>query len=328
MSSARPLEGRRIAITGASGFLGLHLVKTLCTQGADVCALMRRPPLHPHWQDIAPQIVPGDLNDIGALARLVDCADAVIHAAGLIKARNLATFQAINRDGARALAKVARRHAPSARFVAISSLAAREPQLSHYAASKREGENALRDIYADAPQQLVIVRPPAIYGPWDTETLAIFRAAAGRFAPLVGAPDARIAMVHVHDAARAIAALTTAALPPDAPHIYALHDTQPQGYSPAEVIEAAAQAQANQPHLIALPGFALHAAGMAADLAAALGGPRTVFGRGKAREILHKNWAVIPEKEAPPPHLYQPSIGITQGFRDSAAWYRAAGWLR
>ena len=173
MSSARPLEGRRIAITGASGFLGLHLVKTLCTQGSDVCALMRRPPLHPHWQDITPQIVPGDLNDTSALARLVDGADAVIHAAGLIRR---AIWPRFRRSIAMVLAPWQSRAAsrPFARFVAISSLAAREPQLSHYAASKREGENALRDIYADAPQQLVIVRPPAIYGPWDTETLISF----------------------------------------------------------------------------------------------------------------------------------------------------------
>lgn len=328
MSDTRPLDGRRIAITGASGFLGLHLVKTLCTQGADVCALMRRPPLHPHWQDIAPQIVPGDLNDRAALARLVDGADAVIHAAGLIKARNMAAFLAINRDGACAMAKAARSHAPKARFVAISSLAAREPQLSPYAASKRAGENVLREIHTDVPEQLVIVRPPAIYGPWDTETLAIFRAAARRFAPLVGTADSRIAMVHVHDAVRAIATLTTAALPPGGPHIYALHDTQPTGYTPAEIMGAAAQALDNRPRLIALPASALHAAGMAADLAAALDGPRTVFGRGKAREILHKNWAVLPETEGPPPDLYQPSIGIMQGFRDSAAWYRTMGWLR
>lgn len=328
MSGARPLGGRRIAVTGASGFLGLHLVPWLCSQGADVCVLMRRPAQPALWQDISPQIVHGDLNDTDALARLVSGADAVIHVAGLIKARNLAAFLTVNRDGARAAAQATMRNAPKARFVGISSLAARAPQLSAYAASKREGESALREIYADAPDKLVIVRPPAIYGPWDRETLTIFRAASGWIAPVVGAPDGQIAMVHVHDAVRAISALATNTLPHREPPIYALHDTRPQGYTPAEIMTAAAQAVDNRPHLIALPGFALHAAGLAADLVAALGGPRTVFGRGKAREILHKNWAVLPETEALPPGLYQPSIGIVQGFRDTAAWYRAAGWLR
>src|SRR3546814_6136939 len=89
-------------------------------------------------------------------------------------------------------------------LVLVSSLAAREPGLSHYAASKAAGEQALR---ASGVRNWVVVRPSAIYGPWDRETLAFFRAAAGPVLPVLGGGGARICLVHAADAAGAIVAL-------------------------------------------------------------------------------------------------------------------------
>ena len=89
-----------------------------------------------------PQIVAGDLRDPAALAQLTTGVDAIVHVAGLIKATRTRHYFDVNQAGAAALAEAARRHAPRAHFLHVSTIAAREPQLSDYAASKSAGEKA------------------------------------------------------------------------------------------------------------------------------------------------------------------------------------------
>jgi nucleoside-diphosphate-sugar epimerase len=310
-----------VAVTGATGFLGLYLVTALAREGAHVRILARRPSAPEPWRGIPLDIVAGSLADAGALDRLATGADAVVHVAGLIKARDAATFLQVNRDGTRAAAEAARRHAPTARFVAISSLAAREPQLSPYAASKRAGEASARAVYHDAPEQLVIVRPPAIYGPWDRETLAIFQAASRAVAPVFGA--GRTAFVHVGDAAAAIARLAMGA---GSAGLYALADTRPAGYGMVELLGEAARAVGGNPRLVRVPDGILLAAGKASGAWGRLRGHAPIFTAGKAREMLHPDWSVTPG-ELLPPDIYRSQIGLAEGFRTTVAWYRAAKWL-
>ena len=189
-----------VAVTGATGFLGRHLVRALAQDGWTPRVLVRRDPIHPLWRDLEVEVVVGDLKTPGGLDRLCRGAEVVIHVAGLIKAASLEGFNVVNRDGARAAAAASK--AAGARFILVSSLAAREPRLSNYAASKRAGEDAAREIRPDA----LIVRPPAIYGPGDTETLGLFKIAAQSPVLPVLSPDARVAMIHVQDAAAKLAA--------------------------------------------------------------------------------------------------------------------------
>src|SRR5436190_1019910 len=122
----------RAAVTGATGFLGRRLVPALVERGWEARALVRRAPETGLWDAAAPDLVRGDLADEAALRTLCDGVDAVIHAAGLIKARNRAAFFEANEAGARRVAQAA----GGARVLLVSSLAAREPRLSDYAASK------------------------------------------------------------------------------------------------------------------------------------------------------------------------------------------------
>ncbi|HEY7977123.1 MAG TPA: SDR family NAD(P)-dependent oxidoreductase [Rhizomicrobium sp.] len=312
---------RVVAVTGATGFLGLHLVAELAREGARVRILTRRDPVHDLWRDLALDVVPGGLENVQALERLVAGADAVVHGAGLIKARSLAQFLRTNRDGTHAVAGAARRHAPDARFIAISSLAAREPQLSDYAASKRAGEDVARAAYANAPDKLVIVRPPAIYGPWDRETLAIFKAAAQPIVPLFG--KGRAAIVHVATAAAALARL---AMGSGDAGLYALADPQPEGYTMRELLTEAARAMGTHPRFVPLPDRVVMAAGRASALWGAMTGVPPIFTLGKARELLHPDWS-ISTAERLPPALYQENIGILPGFHETVEWYRRAKWL-
>jgi nucleoside-diphosphate-sugar epimerase len=314
-------QKRVVAVTGATGFLGLHLIPALIQAGAHVRILARRDPTHPAWQGLGFETVRGDLDDPAALTRLVAGADTVIHAAGLIKARNLAEFLHVNQGGSAAMAMAAKQHAPQARFIAISSLAAREPQLSDYAFSKRAGEDAARAAYASALEQLTIIRPPAIYGPWDRETLAIFKAARGPVAPILG--QGRAALIHVADAA---AAITAMALGAGAAGLYTLADNHPQGYTMPELLAAAARATGGSPRLIRIPGNVVKLAGHLSGWWGRLRGRAVIFTAGKAREILHPDWSVTPA-ELLPTGIHKPEISLADGFATTAAWYRQAGWL-
>jgi uncharacterized protein YbjT (DUF2867 family) len=164
-----------VAVTGATGFVGPHLVAALARRGWKIRLLVRRWSPLPSLAGVEADLVLGDVADEAALRRLVDGADTVIHAAGLIKARRAADFMAVNRDGTARVSALA----PTARFVLLSSLAAREPLLSPYGASKRAAE----DVVAGRSGPWLAVRAPAIYGPGDRETLAYFRAARRALLP-------------------------------------------------------------------------------------------------------------------------------------------------
>lgn len=312
-----------VAITGASGFLGSHTIAALAEAGMNVRALTRSLPLLPPAETgFRPEVVPGDLSNHAALATLVDGADVVIHCAGAIKAKSLPDFLKVNEQGTRNLAHAMQLYAPQAHLVVVSSLAAREPHLSSYAASKRAGEIAAREVFAG---RLTIVRPSVIYGPGDRETLAIFKLAGQTLVPSVGKGTGRIALIHVSDAAAVLAALCDLPVESDKP-VLALSDPHPAGYARTEILSQAAAALGRKARFLPFPVFAFRTAALASELFAAATGRQVVFTRGKAREFLHPDWSVHPD-EMPPPELPYPKININTGFASTVGWYRKAGWL-
>ena len=310
------------AITGGTGFVGLHLIPALARAGFRMRLLVRQPISHPAFASLALETVSGSVQDKTALAALVRDADVVIHAAGLIKAHKRADFLKTNRDGAAALAQATRHYAPQARFLLVSSLAAREPQLSAYAFSKREAERAARQAYESASDQLVVIRPPALYGPWDRETLPLFQASQRAFAPLLSRGKA--ALLHADDAAGAITALAGSDFRPGC---FTLADEQPAGYSMREIFTAASEATGGRPRFFNLPAPLLLAAGIASGLWGRTHRVAPIFTLGKAREILHGDWSVS-ASELLPRDIYAPRLTLSEGFAQTVAWYRQAGWLR
>lgn len=305
---------RVVAVTGATGFLGRHLVRALAQAGWTPRVLVRRDPIHPLWRNLEVEVVAGDLKTPGALERLSRGAEVVVHAAGLIKAGSLEGFNVVNRDGALAAAQAAQ--TAGARFILVSSLAAREPALSRYAASKRAGEDAVRDISPDA----LVVRPPAIYGPGDTETLGLFRLAAASPVMPVLSPAARIAMIHVHDASAKLAGYCKS----PASGVVELSDVRPDGYTWTEIMSAAAAVMGRKPRLVRLPDTGILAAGALADAWSFATRTPTIFGFGKARELLHADWTL---SSAPMAEGVPSVFGLLDGFAHTVDWYRTEGWL-
>ncbi len=310
-------EGSVVAVTGATGFLGRRLVKVLAEQGWTVRILARRDIADAAWRGLEPQLVIGDLANTRALAELCHGAEAVVHLAGLIKARDRAAFDRANVEGARQAALAAK--AAGARLVLVSSLAAREPQLSDYAASKRGGEDAAREIFGES---LTIVRPPAIYGPGDIETLRLFEMASkAAFLPVLD-PKARMAWIHADDAAARIAGLVKS----PRPGLLSLSDNRPEGYGWVELMQTASKAVGASPRLVRIPSWAIKSLAVLSKWASIATGKDTILTPGKARELLHADWSLSSNDPIPdfPPLRYS----LEAGFAQSVSWYRSEGWLK
>lgn len=284
--------------------------------------LLRREPDAAEWRGLpSPQVVAGTLGDESALGRLVEGADVVVHLAGLIKAARRRDFFAVNRDGAAAMARAVERAAPGARMLLVSSLAAREPALSDYAASKRTGEGAVLDVLGP---RATVLRPPVVYGPGDRETLLFFQLAGRRIVPLLGSAEARAALIHVSDLASLIVAL--AGRPGSSGEVLSAADDRPRGYSWEELLGAAARAVGNPaPRFVRAPSALLGGVALLGDVAKTWGSSSMISSQ-KLRELRHPDWSVAPAERAAAPG-WTAQFDLERGFADAAAWYRRAGWL-
>lgn len=303
---------RRVALTGATGFVGASVLDRLLSDGWEVTALARQ------GQPARPGVtwVSGHLTDEAALGTLVRDADAVVHVAGLIKARRRADFFEINETGtARLLAALEGR---SVKYVHLSSLAARAPSLSGYAASKAAAETLVRTSTLD----WTIIRPPAVYGPGDRETLAFFRAARSRRPFLPGRPGHRTSLIHVADLASAIAAAL--ALPGLTGKTAEAHDGAKGGYAFAEVL-GLITGEAGWHRPLFVPSPLLQAVGGAILLASKLTGGVPMLTPGKARELTHADW--VCRDTALVEAGWRPTIPASRGLPETRAWYEAHGDL-
>lgn len=302
-----------IAITGATGFAGRHAATELLAGGHRLRALVRDP-AKAELPD-AIQTVQGDLADTAALAQLVDGASAVIHLAGALTGLKREDYFRVNEHGTRALADAAEA-ARVRRFVHISSLAAREPQLSAYAASKRAGEEVVIDRMAAL--NAIIIRPPAVYGPGDRGTLPLIAELTRPVAVIPGRREARFSLIHARDLARLIAM----ALAEGGQGIHEVSDGKPGGYGWPELIETGVAFSGRQVIPMFLPRPVPATAAWFAELWAWRKGKPGMVNRGKIAELYHADWVARPDSLA----LADP-IPFAAGFAETVTWYRQAGWL-
>lgn len=300
----------RLAITGGTGFVGSHLIAAALAAGHEVSALTRRE--QPARQGV--EWIVGDLSSRDSLEQLVREADAVIHVAGTINAPNAAGFEAGNVAGTLAMLAAATAGGIR-RFVHVSSLAAREPRLSLYGASKHSAE----DLVMGSGLDWAIVRPPAVYGPGDRETLELFRMA--KIGLMLMPPKGRVSVIHADDLARLLLALAAAEAPSNI--LVEPDDGRPGGWTHREFARALAAAVGTKAAVVSSPGVLLRLAARADQL---LRGERAKLTVDRAAYFSHRNWVVEP-KRAPPPELWHAEIDTAEGLRETVDWYRLQGWL-
>lgn len=300
----------RLGVTGGTGFVGGRLL-TLAEGGPhSIKALTRRP--QPPRDGV--EWIGGSLDDRDALHRLVHDADAVIHIAGVVNAPDAAGFAAGNVAGTLSILAAATA-AGVRRFVHVSSLAAREPELSIYGASKAKGERLVTGSGLD----WAVVRPPAVYGPGDREMLELFKAATAGIMPLP--PAGRLSLIHADD----LAGLLLRLAEPQAPSgiTFEPDDDQAGGYTHKEFARMIGAAAERRPLLFHVPAAVLRAA---ARVDRAVRGDRAKLTPDRAAYFSHPDWVSDPSRK-PPPELWRPEIRAPRGLAETAQWYRREGWL-
>lgn len=301
----------RIAMTGATGFVGAETLNQALGAGLHVSALTRRaqpPRAHLKW-------VHGSLDNAASLDALVRDVDAVIHIAGVVNAPDRDGFEAGNARGTMTLIDAMRRRGVR-RLIHISSLAAREPHVSDYGWSKELAERHVRASGLD----WTIVRPPAIYGPGDREMLELF--AMAKRGLMLLPPGGRLSVIEVGDLARLLLALASGR------HLglartFEVDDGTPGGWDHQDFARAIGRAVGRPVRAVAVPRWALD---IGARLDRGIRGGRAKLTPDRVRYFCHPDW-VANDMMQPPVKIWMPAVTTETGLKATVEAYRAKGWL-
>ena len=304
-------RNRTLAVTGGTGFVGSHLLRIARAEGHEIRALTRgwRPPEEGiDWVD-------GALDRADSLAKLCEGADAVVHIAGLINASSRAAFDAVNVGGTTNLIDAVR-GAGVRRFIHISSLAAREPELSDYGRSKARSER----MVAASGLDWTIIRPPAVYGPGDRETFELFKMARRGLVALP--PRGRFSVLHVEDLCRLILAVLDE--PDTTGETYEPDDGVAEGWEHRHFARTLGRVFGKRATTVSMPRVVMHGASRIERLVRR---DKARLTPDRVRYFCHPDWVITVEKR-PPEALWNPQIRTPTGLKQTAEWYEAQGWLK
>ncbi len=320
-------------VTGGTGFVGGHLIDTLLEAGDGVTVLVRTPTKAAGLAQRGVTVIEGSLDDPDVLERAVADQDVIYHSAGLVAARDEASFLAVNRDGSARLLAAAER-AGRARFVFVSSLAAGGPAprggrrrnaeppepITGYGRSKLAGEAVVRQ----GRLPWIIVRPPAVYGPRDAEFFRLFKASRYGILPVFGDGGQELSLVYVKDLTRAMLALARS----DGALGGTWYPSHPEIVTSREVARTIGRSVGSEVRILPLPFWVGTAALSLSALAARLTGGTTLLTPDKGKELFAPAWTCDPAPlEQVTGGRWSAQYDLLRGTRETAAWYREAGWL-
>ncbi len=323
----------RIFVTGATGFIGHHLVRLLLERGHDVQALVR--PSCPQQERLhkAAGRTYGDLSNPGALRAGCQRADAVVHCAALVGITDRESqYRQTNVDGTLNLLRAASR-AGVPRIVHLSSGSVlgptgHEPANEHspldprnsYARSKAEAERRAWAMATRYRLPLAIVRPSWVYGPGDSRGLVLFRAVK-RGLPMPWKSRVSLHPVHVDDFNEGIISCLEA-FPGPVGRTYHLAGATPVAIRTIIRTIAGALGVKPPPHLPAGP---LGLLATLADMAGAALELELPINRRRLAFFTFPNAFSI--ENAIRDFQYHPSRDLADGFRSTAGWYIQRGLL-
>lgn len=330
-------------VTGANGFIGEHLVRTLLKHGETVRAMVRREQAGESLKALGAEIVLGDVTQPETLAPAVADVDVVFHLAGLVKALDRDELFKVNEGGARNIARACAEAASPPVLVLVSSLAAAGPALdghartegdraapvSNYGRSKRAGELAALEFADRVP--LTIVRPPSVFGEGDMNTWPLFQAVArhGLYAA-PGRKGRKLSLVHADDLAEALwLAAVKGKRASKGDHAtdgcyFVASDQDPEHDELGRLIaEAVGRPRV---HMLHAPDWLVRGASAASEFVSHLRGRATIFNFDKMREAAAGSWICSSDRIRNELgfHVARP---LPERIRQTAAWYKSHGLL-
>lgn len=300
---------RTVAVTGVTGFIGKHIAETLLSHGFTVRALTRtarKASTNDHFT-----WVQGALEDQHSLAELVSGADHVVHCAGQVRGHTEETFTSCNVTGSLSLMQAAKESGSCKRFLFMSSLAARHPELSWYANSKYVAEQQL--ITMASTISLGIFRPTAVYGPGDKELKPLFSWLLRGVLLRLGAPEAQLSFLHVSDLAQAVSQWLMVEQPQA--HPFELCDGITNGYSWQRLQEIGAAVRNGPVRLIGIPLPLLKLIAEVSMLSNRLARKEPMLTHNKIRELTHQDWSAS-NKSLSEYINWIPKIGLERALRE------------
>ncbi len=296
-----------VALTGASGFIGQTIARRLCEIGIKVRGLVRHSTKVRHLKHRNLTLVPGNLGNSESLNRLVQGCSAVIHCAGAIRGAKKKDFIPTNVDGVANLLKICLSQPCPPRMIHLSSLAAREPSLSPYAWSKREGERILQNKAGIL--HWVIIRPPAVYGPEDKALLPLFQLGKKGIALQLGGQEGKFSLIHVNDLIDVIVCVLEAENIHSS--IFEVDDGFQNGYSWESVFRIV---NPNMKIHVTVPSKLLWLIGKCNEVFSQIFRYSPLFTTGKVAELRHKDW-VCDSMDVRQKLKWTPKIPLEEGLR-------------
>jgi dihydroflavonol-4-reductase len=324
-----------VLVTGASGFVGTNLVSALVNKGYPVRCLVRTTSDTRALEGHDIRLIYGDINDPSALRIAVRSIDTIYHVAGAIKAARREDFFRVNQTGTRLILEAVAENNPSlSRLVHVSSLAAAGPSsgdhglteaekpkpVSWYGESKLKSEEEVLRFKHLFP--VTIVRPSAVYGPRDRETLLIFKMiqrgclfTPGRFRRL-------FSLIHVSDLVNAM--IQAGEQSGGSGEVFFI--SRFENFTWDDVGRAIARELGKKYRRISFPLWLAVMAGIAGDLWSGATGRAATISSEKIRELLQQSW-ICDSSKAKAVLGFIPEISLEIGIKQTAEWYRQNGWL-
>jgi nucleoside-diphosphate-sugar epimerase len=324
----------RVLVTGGSGFLGSWVCELLSKRGDHVRALVRRTSNTKHLKTLSNvTLAEGTVEDARSVESAAKDIDAIIHCAGLVKARNEDELARVNVEGTRNLVRAAKEHGAK-RFVHVSSLEASGPSrdgspVSHdqekpitaYGRSKLAGEKAALEARDDL--HVVVLRPGAIYGPRDAEILDAFKSVKRGLMPTVAGGHAKGSFVWGPDCAAACIRALEADVPSGS--TYFVDDGGP-AVSQREFLEMIEDALGRRALLrMSLPKGLLKTVALGVEAYGKASGKAVMLTREKADMLLQH--FVCDSARTRTELGWKPEVPLRDGVRKAVEWYRTNGWL-
>jgi dihydroflavonol-4-reductase len=269
------------------------------------------------------------------LVTAVKDVDSVFHLAGVTKAVQERTYFEVNAHGTENLVNACLEYNPGLhKFVYLSSQAAAGPSqngcrkceadacepVSAYGRSKRRGEEFALACSGKLP--LIILRPPAVYGPRETDLYAYFKLLSKRIQPLFAARDQHISLCYVQDVVQAILLASRREAPGG--EIFFLSDGA--DHRADEIGVTFAKALGVTPIRVSVPKWAISGMASLSELISRFSGRPPLLNRGKVEEMVQENWTCDITK-ARTALRFEPRIQLEEGAKLTVDWYRKEEWL-
>ena len=319
-----------VLVTGGTGFVGRHLLEKLRACGESVRCLVRASS-STRGLPAGVEIAVADLAGGQGIEAALQGVETVIHVAGVTKALSPAEYYASNAHATETLVRAMQgRHI---RLVHVSSLAAIGPSLdgrpvdedttphpiSTYGKSKLEGERIARRLAPDS----VIVRPPVVYGPRDTDVFQILKSIAQGVVLEIAGGERWFSAIYVEDLVDGI--LAAARATQAAGRAYFLAYRKPATWQ--ELGSTAAQIMGRRPRTLRVPVVAAQTVGFFAEQWSHITRNPAIISREKVAEACCRFWTCNPARAAADLGFEAPTP-LASGLAQTLAWYKEAGWLK